>query len=176
MEPGMLNTQGVPSVEGIQSLFFTRNLGMDVVSDLLTFAICRPKSFRMFISDPPSFNLYRRYIYIFTHLYISWGKMSHVLHGLLTSILSQSETTWDPRTLNYRTHFHGYMYFSKEFLCTHALCFTVYMELEWELSGIRLPKFDQAWLTQAEPSFHFHPLQSILLPAFWLQGILHIMM
>lgn len=39
----MLNTQGVPSVEEIQSLFFTRNLGMDIVSDLLTFAICRAR-------------------------------------------------------------------------------------------------------------------------------------
>lgn len=175
----MLNTQGVPSVEGIQSLFFTRNLGMDVVSDLLTFAICRARpqpNPSECLSQTLPHSTFIEGIYIFTHLYISWGKMSHVLHGLLTSILSQSETTWDPRTLNYRTHFHGYMYFSKEFLCTHALCFAVYMELEWELSGIRLPKLDRAWLTQAEPSFHFHPLQSILLPAFWLQGILHIMM
>lgn len=71
----MLNTQGVPSVEGIQSLFFTRNLGMDVVSDLLTFAICRARpqpnpSECLSQTLPHSTFIEGIYIYIHTPLYI----------------------------------------------------------------------------------------------------------
>lgn len=45
--------------------------------------------------------------------------MSHSLSSLLTSMLSWSETTLDPRPMNYRTPPHHHMYLAKEFLRSH---------------------------------------------------------
>lgn len=49
---------------------------------------------------------------------------------LLTSVLSQSETTLGSRSFSYRTHLQDHMALVKEFLCSHTGSFIVHLELE----------------------------------------------
>lgn len=51
--------------------------------------------------------------------------MSHVFYGLLTTVLSQSEATPDPRPFSDGAHPPGHMDFAKEFLCSCTLGFIV---------------------------------------------------
>lgn len=80
------------------------------------------------------------------------------------------------RPCSSRTHLRSYVYFAKEFLCSHTLSFFELLELEWWLPrnffinctvfkhadnkppSIRLPRFDAVWVSQAEPSFPLHLL------------------
>lgn len=89
--------------------------------------------------------------------------MSHVLHGLLTSMLS-SEPTLDPKTLAYRSHPRGHVYFVKEFVCSHNLSFMVHWadcHLEifhqivqcFKCADNGPPGFDPGWQSQSAPDF-----------------------
>ena len=53
----------------------------------------------------------------------SLGKISHVLYGLLTSMLNS-------RAFSYRTHPHCHMCLEKQFLCSHILSIIIHLELD----------------------------------------------
>lgn len=82
----------------------------------------------MFILDSPSLDLYL-WLPVNRTYPGGWGR-SRVLYGLLTSVLSWSETTPDPRFFSYETRLRGHVYCAKEFLCSHALSFMEH--LEWQ--------------------------------------------
>lgn len=48
--------------------------------------------------------------------------MLHVLYSLMTTMLSQSNITPDPKPLNHRTHLHGHMYFELSFDVSMSSC------------------------------------------------------
>lgn len=58
------------------------------------------------------------------------GGMPPVGYGLLTSVLSQSETVLDSSPWSHGTQLCGHVNFVEEFLSSHSVCFTV--QLEWE--------------------------------------------
>lgn len=59
----------------------------------------------------------------------SLGEMSPVLYAL--PLWYQSETTIDSKPFSYKIHPHSQMYYIKESLCSHALSFTMHLELDW---------------------------------------------
>lgn len=126
-------------LKGGGACFLLRKLRVDVMSDLVTCAICRARPYPNAPECLPG--TLPPQTFIFRSLSLS-GVIDPILRGdvtctlqaaVLSALLVRDHTR--SRSLSYRTHLHSHMYFAKEFLSNHSLSFIVYLELEWFLPG-----------------------------------------
>lgn len=88
-------------------VFLPRKLRVDIVSDLVTFLLS--------VMADLTQSLHNVYARLSQLIKPSLGRVSHVLCSLLTSLLSESETTLDLRSFSCGTPSYGCIYLKRSF-------------------------------------------------------------